>query len=43
LYNAPEKKTGSYDGKITDLFSAGVILFNFVTNRPPFTNATQND
>jgi len=44
-YMAPELniKTNRYHGVPADLFSAAVILFIFMTGRPPFRCATPKD
>lgn len=42
-YMAPEVPTKTYDGKKTDIFGAGVILFIIYAGNPPFEKATVTD
>lgn len=41
---APEIHLGiPYDGKMDDLFAAGIILFMMLTARPPFRTSMRDD
>lgn len=42
-YMAPEIGAKEYDGRIVDVFAAGVILFIIFAGSPPFEKATAND
>lgn len=42
-YMAPEIALKSYDGRRTDIFAAGVILFIMYAGNPPFEKATLTD
>ena len=43
-YQAPELIYGfEYDGKMVDIFAAGVVLFMMVVGRPPFEEARDED
>ena len=42
-YNAPEMKQDKYRGPPVDVFMAGVVLFIFLTGRPPFYFANRKD
>lgn len=43
-YMAPELHLGlAYDGKMDDLFAAGIIIFMMLTARPPFMCAKKED
>jgi serine/threonine protein kinase len=42
-YMAPEIALKSYDGRRTDIFAAGVILFIMYSGNPPFEKATLTD
>lgn len=42
-YMAPEIATKTYDGRRTDIFAAGVILFIMFAGTPPFEKPTPTD
>ena len=42
-YMAPEIATKTYDGRRTDIFAAGVILFIMYAGTPPFEKPTLTD
>jgi serine/threonine protein kinase len=42
-YMAPEIATKHYDGRKTDIFAAGVILFIMYAGNPPFEKAVITD
>lgn len=42
-YMAPEIATKHYDGRRTDIFAAGVILFIMYAGNPPFEKAVITD
>lgn len=42
-YMAPEIENKEYEGKYTDIFAAGVILFIMFSGNPPFENSSPSD
>jgi serine/threonine protein kinase len=40
---APEIENKEYEGKYTDIFAAGVILFIMFSGNPPFENSSVTD